>query len=202
MRHNPLHVVAGPKICYKEVKVFSEKELSTLITSAKGQLKHMIQLVAFSGLRASEMIALRWSDINFKTKTIKVSKRIREGIEDIPKSKRTRIVDMLPQAIQALKAQYKLTHDKEYVFLNRLNTPYKRANNITASIKQLCEKANISIGTLQTLRRTCNTLYKQYNLPNDWILDQLGHMQDDVNRNHYTGRLKPNLSKIGKVLSK
>jgi len=42
---------------------------------------------------------------------------------------------------------------------------------------------------------------KQYGLPNDWILDQLGHIEDGVNREHYTGKLKLDLSKIGRVLA-
>jgi hypothetical protein len=42
---------------------------------------------------------------------------------------------------------------------------------------------------------------KQYNMPNDWILDQLGHIDDGVNREHYTGKLKPDMSKIGRVLA-
>ena len=83
----------------------------------------------------------------------------------------------------------------------RFGKPYKRSNKISDAIRRVCKKVNINIGTLQTLRRSCNTLYKQYGLPNDWILDQLGHMQDDVNRKHYTGKIKPNLSRIGTLLS-
>ena len=38
-------------------------------------------------------------------------------------------------------------------------------------------------------------------MPLDWILDQLGHVEDGVNREHYTGKIKPDLSKIGRVLA-
>ena len=38
-------------------------------------------------------------------------------------------------------------------------------------------------------------------MPTDWILDQLGHIDDGVNRENYTGRLKPDTSKIGRVLA-
>jgi len=36
----------------------------------------------------------------------------------------------------------------------------------------------------------------------DLILDQLGHVEDGVNREYYTGRIKPDISKIGRVLAK
>jgi len=49
---------------------------------------------------------------------------------------------------------------------------------------------------MHTIRKSCNTLLKQY-----WILDQLGHVEDGVNREYYMGKLKPDLSKIGRVLA-
>ena len=44
-------------------------------------------------------------------------------------------------------------------------------------------------------------MYKQYRLPNDWILHQLGHMDDEVNREYYTGEIKADLTEIGRVLT-
>jgi len=38
-------------------------------------------------------------------------------------------------------------------------------------------------------------------MPQDRILDQLGHIDDSVNHEHYTGKLKPDMSKIGRVLA-
>jgi len=173
-----------------------------LVQHTTGQLQNIILFVAFSGVRAGELIGLKWDDVDFKKKTILIQRRIREGIEDVPKSKRSRLLDMLPQAEQALKRQKELNSDKhDYVFISRFNQPYKRASKITASIREICKKIGIQEGGLQTLRRSCNTLYKQYGLPNDWILDQLGHMSDEVNIKHYTGKIKPDLSSIGTVLA-
>lgn len=199
---NPLSVIRAPKMIKKDVKVFSAKEIGLLLEHSSGQLKNIILFTAFTGVRAGELIALKWSDIDFRSKTITISRRIREGNEDIPKSKRIRVLDMLPQAKKALVEQMPLTKGKsDFIFLSRFDIPYKRSNKISASIKKMCKKLKIEEGTLQTLRRTCNTLYKQYGLPNDWILDQLGHIEEEVNRTHYTGKIKPNLSEIGKLLA-
>lgn len=199
---NPLHVVRAPKIIKHKIEIFTQEEIGLLLKHTDGQLHNIILFVSFSGVRAGELIALRWSDIDFTMQTITISKRIREGIEDVPKSKRTRVLDMLPQVQEALNKQLLLSKNKsEYIFITQSGKPYKRSNKISAAIREICKKAHIKEGTLQTLRRSCNTLYKQYGLPNDWILDQLGHMQEDVNRRHYTGRLTPDLSRIGSVLS-
>ena len=108
----------------------------------------------------------------------------------------------MTQAKEALKKQQLSTGLKnDFVFVTQYGTPYVKPSNISEAIKSLCKQCNIKEGTLQTLRRSCNTLMKQYGLPNDWILDQLGHIDDNVNRLHYTGKIKPDLSKIGRVLA-
>ena len=202
MPHNPLSVVSAPKRLKGDVVYFTQQEIELLVRHTTGQLQNIILFVAFSGVRAGELIGLKWSDIDFKEKTILIQRRIREGVEDVPKSKRSRILDMLPQAEKALRRQKQLTYGKhDYVFVSKFNSPYKRPSKITASIRCVCKRVGIQEGGLQTLRRSCNTLYKQYSLPNDWILDQLGHMSDEVNIKHYTGKIKPDLSNIGTVLA-
>jgi len=199
---NPLNVVKIPKKVRHEIHIFHQHEIELLTSKATGQLKNILMFNFFAGLRASELIALRWNDINFDSNTIRVDTRIREGIEDVTKSKRVRIIDMLPQARQALKNQQLLTGMKnDYVFLAQRGKAFIKPSNISEAIKTLCISCNIKKGTLQTVRKSCNTLLKQYGLPNDWILDQLGHIEDGVNREHYTGKLKPDLSKIGRVLA-
>jgi len=200
---NPLRFVKAPKKIHKEVEIFNQEEMQILIDKATGQLKNILMFTFFAGLRGSELIALRWNDIDFDSETIRVDTRIREGVEDVTKSKRVRILDMLPQAKTALRKQQLITGIKnDFVFLaQRGSKPYVKPSNISEAIKSLCDDSGIKKGTLHTIRKSCNTLMKQYGLPTDWILDQLGHVEDTVNREHYTGKIKPDLSKIGRVLA-
>ena len=199
---NPLRFVKVPKKIHKEIEFFNQDEMRLLIDKATGQLQNVLLFTLFTGLRGSELIALRWHDVDWNSETITIDTRIREGVEDVTKSKRIRIIDMLPQAKEALKKQQLRTGLKnDFVFLTQYGTPYVKPSNISEAIKSLCKQCNIKEGTLQTLRKSCNTLMKQYGMPNDWILDQLGHMDDGVNREHYTGKIKPDLSKIGRVLA-
>ena len=67
------------------------------------------------------------------------------GIEDVTKSKRTRIIGMLPQARIALKNQQLLAGIKnDFVFLAQRGKP----SNISEAIKQLCIDCGIRVGTL------------------------------------------------------
>lgn len=199
---NPLTVVKPPKKVYKETFVFSQEDMQLLISKSSEQFRNLLMFNFFAGLRGSELIALRWDDIDFNSNTIRIDTRIREGIEDITKSKRVRIIDMLPQARKALKQQRLLTGLKnDFVFVTQYGKPYKTPNVITKLLRDLCVECGVSVGTMHTVRKSCNTLLKQYGMPQDWILDQLGHVEDGVNREYYTGRIKPDMSKIGRVLA-
>lgn len=199
---NPLEVVKPPTKVHKEVFIFTQDDMKLLIDKSQGQLRNVLMFNFFAGLRGSELIALRWNDIDFNSNTIRIDTRIRDGIEDVTKSKRVRIIDMLPQAKKALKQQRLLTGLKDdYVFVTQYGTPYKTPKVITELLKQLCIDCGIKAGTMHTIRKSCNTLLKQYGMPQDWILDQLGHVEDGVNREYYTGKLKPDMSKIGRVLA-
>ena len=199
---NPLKFVKPPKKLYKEVHVFSKDDMKLLLEKSQGQFRNILMFNFFAGLRGSELIALRWSDIDFDSNTIRIAKRIRDGIEDVTKSKRVRIIDMLPQAKQALKKQRLLTGLKnDYVFVTQHGKAYKTPDVLTVLLKKHCIECGVKAGTMHTIRKSCNTLLKQYGMPQDWILDQLGHVEDGVNREHYTGKIKPDLSKIGRVLA-
>ncbi len=202
IRKNPLKFVKTPKKEYKEVHVYSEDEIKKLINASSGQFKNILLFNFFAGLRVSELIALRWNDIDFIKNTIRIDTRIRNGKEDVTKSKRIRIIDMLPQSKKALKKQKRLTGLKnDFVFLTQYGKPYNREDGINKQLKSLCIKCDIKVGTSHTLRKSCNTLLKQYGMPLDWILDQLGHIEEGVNREHYTGKIVPNMQNIGRVLA-
>ncbi len=199
---NPLSFVKVPKKIYKEIHIFHQDEIELLIEKSIGQFKNLLMFNFFAGLRGSELIALRWNDIDFKSNTIRIDTRIRNGVEDVTKSKRVRIIDMLPQSRKALKNQILLTGFKnDFVFVTQYGKGYKTPSVITELFKNLCNDCGLKIGTMHTVRKSCNTLLKQYGMPQDWILDQLGHIEDGVNREYYTGKIKPDMSKIGRVLA-
>ena len=199
---NPLKFVKAPKKIYKEVAYFNQDEIKILIDRATGQFKNILLFNFFAGLRGSELIALRWNDIDFITNTVRIDTRIREGVEDVTKSKRVRVIDMLPQARKALKHQQLVTGlQGDFVFVTQYNKGYKTPKVLTELLKELCISCDIRPGTMHTVRKSCNTLLKQFDMPTDWILDQLGHVDDGVNRQYYTGKIKPDMSKIGRLLA-
>lgn len=200
IRKNPIKSVKLPKrTSVRDKTYYSEDEIKKIISLAKGQLKNYIQLACFTGMRGSELIGLKWDDIDFKKEVIRVDSRIVLGVDDDTKSGKTRFIPMFKQAKEALLKQQLFCGLSEHVFISKFGGSYYNSTAMRVSFQKLLENNGIKRGTIHDLRRSFNTLLKQYGYPNDWILDVMGHMDDKVNRNHYTGSLQVDMTKIGDI---
>lgn len=200
IRKNPVKLVKLPKrVPVRKKNFYDENEIKTIISLAKGQLKNYIQLACFTGMRGSELIALRWDDIDFDKNVIRVDTRIVDGKEDITKSGKIRFIPIFKQAKDALMTQRLKSGLREFVFISPSGGSIYDSDVMTKAFRRLLEKNGLEHGTIHDLRRSFNTLLKQYGYPTDFILDIMGHVDDRVNRNHYTGSLKVDLSIMEKV---
>lgn len=197
---NPIKRIKPPKKIRKEVEIFDNKDRDLLLENSTGQLHNLIKFAFFSGLRAGEITGLKWEHIDFETKKIRVCNRMRCGTEALPKGYKIRVIDLLPQAEDSLLSQREKTGLHSYVFLSRNGVKYNNECCITQSIKAICEKINIKVGGLQMIRKSHNTMLKRFGFPIDWILHQMGHENDEVNRNHYTGLIEVDREKLKAIV--
>ena len=69
-----------------QTKALTEDELATLIAAVPDEWK-LIDFTAQTGLRISEVLALRWTEIDFGRRRVLVRRRLRNGSFGPPKSK-------------------------------------------------------------------------------------------------------------------
>lgn len=200
IRKNPVKLTKPPRQqMVKELVFYDEDEIKKIVDAASGQLKNYVQICFFTGMRGSEMIALRWDDIDFVNGRIRVDTRIRSAVEDVPKSKKIRFIPMFKQSRQALLRQHELTAHQDFVFLTQYGQNYRTPKELSGSFRDLTIKLGLQKGSGHDMRRSFNTLLNQFEYPEDWILEIVGHMDVAVNQKHYTGSLKVDTSKIDSI---
>ena len=107
----------------QKVKAFSENEVRLLLNSCKNQvLRNYLQIAFFTGCRTGEILALKWSDVDFKAGKISINKTINYYDITLPKTRSSiRDIDILPLVKEALKRQKQLSGKNEYIFCSKDN---------------------------------------------------------------------------------
>ncbi|MBY8010471.1 site-specific integrase [Vibrio fluvialis] len=95
-----------------DIQPFSMDEISKTLSHCH-QLQHrnMITLLVYTGIRSGELCALAWEDVDFENNTIHIRRSTYDhrGLKTT-KTDKERFVDLMPPAIEALKAQRHLTY--------------------------------------------------------------------------------------------
>lgn len=101
---NPVRDVKGVRAPRKaEPVVLGPDELDRLVEALSTERdKMLVRLLAFTGMRPSEALALRWSDVG--DHTVRVSKALALGKEKETKTRRDRSVPLSPELVGALEA--------------------------------------------------------------------------------------------------
>ena len=215
IRSNPLDRVEAPKLMknlqHNEGKVepFTEDELRLIlehsnIYNRNSYMKNIIKLMYATGMRPGEIIALRWSDIDFERKIISITKTRQRNEEGATKTQSSnRCIDMLPLAEEALKEQYKNTKELEYVFVNLRGQPFYSHDVIGVNFKRVLKNAGVKARVLYNLRHTFASQLISKGADIVWVSKMLGHKDVSITLQIYTKFIQESddirLKKIKKI---
>ena len=118
---NPASDVERPPLKRSgDIEVFSPEEVWALARAASSEQDGAIFLTAaFTGLRAGELLALRWRDVDFAGSVVRVRASYAGGALTTPKSGKVRSVPLAPEvatALAKLSHRYRFTGEDELVF--------------------------------------------------------------------------------------
>lgn len=124
IKQSPLNRVVLTKLLNREtlkstyvVDPFSREEINAILTHTDAAVRPLWQFAFFTGLRPSELIALRWRDIDWDKGLVYVRRAIVKKKEKTTKTEAgLRDVLLLSPACEALKAQQVYTQDQECIF--------------------------------------------------------------------------------------
>ncbi len=179
----------------------SVEEARTLLDATRDDRLHALWVVLLIlGLRRSEACALTWDDINFETRTLRISKsiqRIDGQLRELPpKTRRSnRTVPLPPRCAYALadhheRFQVQLGNGGPpspptgYVFGTRLGTPLE-PRNLTRMFGQLCDDHGVRRVPLHALRHTCVSLLLSLGVHPRVVMEIVGHSAIEMTMNVY-----------------
>lgn len=203
-------------------KYLEKEELLHFLEIAKthglDQDYYMFLTLAYTGLRIGELCALKWSDIDFDTCEIRVSKtlhmpsRVTDYVLLTPKtptSRRTILVDSIvinelqkhKNQQNAFKLKYRNVYmDAGFIFTQTINNkgyPYD-TKRIDRRMHRLTKFAGLNDNlTPHSLRHTHVSLLAQAGAGMEEIMERLGHKDDTITREiylHVTKKMKKDAS--------
>jgi integrase len=186
---NVTESVKAPQAHKKEVRPLNPAQIKALLLAAQGdRLEALYVLAIHTGLRRSEILGLRWTDVDLDSGTLSVQRSLeRGGTFNPPKrNKSRRTVKLTAQAIETLKSHRArqneerlrlgaLWEDHELIFPNRIGKPMNADNLYHREFKPLLKKAGLSGFTFHSLRHTCATLLCSKNVNPKIVQETMGH---------------------------
>ena len=161
--------------------------------------ENQYRFVLQTGLRTGELIGLKWSDIDFESRTMKIERtmeyryKVGEWRVGPPKSKSGyRTIPLTDEAIRILENQRSKNKSlklvpmewKDIVFLCRKGTPVKNSTYDTGLFKY-CDRVGIPRFSMHVLRHTFATRCIEAGMKPKTLQKILGHSNIGITMNLY-----------------
>lgn len=169
-----------PAVNKNEIIVWSDEELEKILNSEPEYKLHPLILFAvYTGMRISELIGLRWENIN--QNAIVVSEQIYRGVADTPKGDKTRIIPLHPK----LKEYVRANRASGLVFTNINGGPLDYRVT-TRSLERFYKRNNIPCKKFHAYRATFCTNLCRNGVPIQVASKIMGHSSIEVTAKYYT----------------
>ena len=176
-------VAAAP---VKETRALSKEEVVRMLAEVPERYRVLFELLAQTGLRISEALALTKADIDFGRRRLRVERRLAHGELDAPKTRYgLRQVPLSPGLARQLWTRLATAENDALVFATPTGRPLDRSK-LYAVARAAATRAGIEwpVG-LHTLRHTCATIMFRRGVPKEAIRRLLGHHSWDFTAGTY-----------------
>lgn len=176
---NPLKRIKNLPVKTREPEPFSQTEIANILDQLSGQNHNLIKTAFWTGMRTSELVGLRWEDIDFTKKLIHIRNVIVRNTEKSPKTNSgNRSIEMNEYSLAALEAQFKERGKiKGYVFRDSttLNTRLDDQKIRKKIWKPALIKAGIKYREPYQTRHTFASMMLMQKKTPFWVSRQMGH---------------------------
>lgn len=203
-----------------DLKYYTREELITLFKylekDATNEWFTFFRLLAYTGIRKGECLALTWNDIDFKNNTLTVNKTISVGLNNKqiiqdPKSFnsfRTISIDTntmtilkkwkTEQASMLLKFGHNSMNKNQLLFSTASRNKMYTLSKPRTILKKVCDKNNFKFIHIHGFRHTHASLLFESGVTMESVKERLGHSDIQTTVNIYTHITQKNKDKTAK----
>jgi integrase len=188
---NPAASVKQPSVAKTEARYLSPAEVTSILVAVEGSRYHdLLALIAVTGLRKGEALALKWSNLDLDAGTLKVRgtlSRIRGELQvtDPKTAKSRRTLPLSPAVVALLKSHRKKQAAEQlhagsewagtdHVFTTESGRPVGPENALRA-LKAAAVKAKLKDVGIHTLRHSAATAWLENGVNLKAVSELLGH---------------------------
>ena len=181
----PTEGVELPEMVRRERGTLSVSQVRDFLTAAEFPLRELILILVVTGMRISEAVGLRWTDIDFEARLLRKRYAWKFGSYQELKTPASRKNIPLPDevliALAGLKARTAWNGPGHPVFASRIGRPRDQKNLLNRKLKPLARKLGLPPVSWHWFRHTASTqLANQGAQPQDRRA-LMGHTDDQTN---------------------
>lgn len=195
---NPFTKVDKPTVKEKDRNRLTKDEALQLLRLCKKRFPEFYAILAtqiFTGVRVGELLALKWSDFDFKKGKVKIQRQYTQyELKDMLKtSSSRRTIDVCPALVRILQEFKKeQTLLSEFVFVNSNGNLHNSRNLIQRKFEPLLEEmfGDRKYMRFYDLRGTYVDILLSEGVPLKYIQSQVGHSNFLTTMNSYSKLIK------------
>ncbi len=210
IERNPNDDATRPKLQKKKRNYYNVEQVQTLfnvLSQENIKYRTIITLTLVSGVRRSELCAIRWSDIDFNKQTIYIdnSLKVIDGEIDEENAKTdysVRYIDIDSNTMELLK-EYKKWQEGYILYIGSkwqgtdrvftdIHGRHMHLDTCNKILQKIIIKYKLPHITFYELRHTCATLLNSKGVGPVTIKERLGHSNINITMDIYTHVLESN----------
>jgi integrase len=159
-------------------KALTLGQVLLLLAAVRPEYRLLVELLVETGLRVSEAIGLRWSDLDLGQGVLHVRRRRYKGREDAPKTRygrrQVRLSEETARALWTLRKERGVAADDAHVFVGRGGVPL-HPSTVWRVLHEAGERIGVHVSA-HVLRHTCGSLlYLEEGWNDKEVQRALGH---------------------------
>jgi len=184
IQHNPasgLQLPQGKSV--KRAVVLTPEQLRLVITNLQEPYKTMATVMAGTAIRESELLALKWSDLDYTHRLIHIRRSVYRGVldEQTKTEESERDIPMCDTVVRVLLNLQKGPHNRgEYVFLTEREKIYRPEGVQRRHFNSSAETLGIPRFTWRSFRRTSATALHGKGVPLKVQREIMGHTNEET----------------------